>query len=134
MRLSPDCVRDILLVVEECEFNRPYTLDRLAEKLPAYSRDMLWYTCLKLGEANFLNLETTHEMGSFHLSVYRILDLTYQGHEFLNGIRDADRWANVKKIGSKLKDFSLHAISAASKGFTDALIDRFVPDALKSLQ
>ena len=78
MRLSPDCVRDILLVVEECEFNRPYTLDRLAEKLPAYSRDMLWYTCLKLGEANFLNLETTHEMGSFHLSVYRILDLTYQ--------------------------------------------------------
>lgn len=47
MKLNPDCIRDILVTVESTEYNSAYTIDKLHEKLPAYTVEELNYHCFK---------------------------------------------------------------------------------------
>ena len=41
MKLNPDCIRDILIVVESMEYGTAYTLPRLSDQLPNYSTEEL---------------------------------------------------------------------------------------------
>ena len=55
VKLNPDCVREILLTVENNEFGVHLTFDNLCSKLPKYERNELHYCCLKLNEAGLLD-------------------------------------------------------------------------------
>ena len=54
MKLNPDCIRDILVTVESTEYNSAYTIDKLHEKLPAYTVEELNYHCLQMIDADLL--------------------------------------------------------------------------------
>ena len=103
MRLNPDCVRDVLLAVEEKEYAAIYTLESLKQHLPQYSMEDLHYTCLQLEDGGFLNLETSQRARMRYLWIDSIEDLTFMGHEFLDTIRQPSIWedakARTKKIG-----------------------------------
>ena len=47
MRLDIDCVRDVLMAVEQKGFGQSYTISNLHDLLD-YSSDQIEYTCLKL--------------------------------------------------------------------------------------
>lgn len=122
MILKPDCIRDILLAVEACPFSEYLNLDKLDAMLPDHSYDDIWYTCLKLEEGGYLSLMTVTVSMSYRPGIKCIIDLTYQGHEFLNSVRDPKRWQKLKCVAEGVKDYSLSALQSIAEGMTSAAI------------
>ena len=97
MKLNQECVRDLLIYLENnLDYHkRLYVCDI---NLKDYSSNELLYTAEKLKEANFLNcFGGIYSKYNLPLSVDSI---TYQGHQFLDTIRDENVWSNAK---SKIK-------------------------------
>lgn len=122
MVLDPDCVRDVLLVVEECNFGERLTLTTLKERLPGYTEEMLWYTCIKLQEGGYLDLMTFPASRHPLPLIKQIKDLTYSGHEFLNIIRSNNNWVKAKVIAKKAGAFSLKALAEIAQSVAAAAI------------
>lgn len=110
MVLNPDCVRDVLLCVEHCSFGERMNLEKLQERLPNYTEEDLWYTCIKLEEGGYLDLMTAQYLRMPLPSIKQINDLTYSGHEFLNTIREQGTWDKVKGVAKKAGVFSLKTL------------------------
>lgn len=113
MRLNPDCMRDILLVVEEnLQLNGSLPMSDLLPLLPGYSKDEITYTCLKLNEANLLNIfKVDYPGGAF---VNDICEITYNGHQFLENIRNQSTWETVKQKLSLLGSSSVPVIMSVA--------------------
>lgn len=122
MILDSDCVRDVLLAVESCDFGERITLDVIGKKLPDYSNEQLWYTCLKLGEGGYLDLVTFSMLRMTMPGIKQINRLTYQGHEFLNSVRENKNWAKVKDIAGKAGVFSLKMLAEVAQNVASAAI------------
>lgn len=110
MKLNNDCIRDLLLYIEE---NTNLSDDVYIESINdlSYSIEELLYTSIKLKEANFINaeIEQTYdeENGGYSITVF---SLTWQGHKFLDNIRDSEVWKTTKRIISKFSSVSLGII------------------------
>lgn len=115
MRLNPDCMRDVLLVAEDhVPLNSSLSMGNLLSLLPSYSKDELTYTCLKLNEGNLLNVLKMNSDNA--TSVANISDITYEGHQFLENIRNQSTWETVKQKLSLLGSSSVPVIvSVASQ-------------------
>ena len=113
MRLNPDCMRDVLLVAEDhVPLNGSLSMGSLLSLLPSYSKDELTYTCLKLNEGNLLNiLKMDSDNGT---SVANISDITYEGHQFLENIRNQSTWETVKQKLSLLGSSSVPVIMSVA--------------------
>lgn len=113
MRLNPDCMRDVLLVAEDhVLLNGSLSMGNLLSLLPGYSKDELTYTCLKLNEGNLLNiLKLDSDNGT---SVANISDITYEGHQFLENIRNQSTWEIVKQKLSLLGSSSVPVIMSVA--------------------
>ena len=129
MVLNPDCVRDVLLCVEHCGFGERMNLAKLQERLPDYTEEDLWYTCIKLEEGGYLDLMTAQYLRMPIPSIKQINDLTYSGHEFLNIIREQGTWDKVKCVAKKVGSFSLKTLSEIAQEVSKAA----VTSALQSL-
>ena len=110
MKLNPDCIRDILVTVEDMEYNSAYTIDKLHEKLPAYTVEELNYHCLQMIDANLLNAKAMNTLGCTTPQIWRIFDLTYSGHQFLADIRSDTIWNKTKDTAKTVGTESLHAL------------------------
>jgi len=99
MNLNPDCVRDIMLCIEELQFKESATVQELCEQMPQYTEDELHYTALKLFEGGLINAITAATLQSPGASIICINELTYGGHTFLDNIRDT---ATFKETKSKI--------------------------------
>ena len=66
-------------------------------------------TWIKLVEGNLITTKLRY--ASNNLQIYSV-NLTYQGHEYLNNIRDNKIWKNTKKISSKLSSVSLEILKS----------------------
>lgn len=110
VKLNPDCVRDILLEIERLDFNETTNPDKLHDTLPDYSVEQLTYTCLKLGEGEFIMLITVDVMGSYQPGIKCVVGLTYKGHEFLEKVRPKSVWDKVLSAAKGAETFSLDII------------------------
>ncbi len=109
MKLDPNCVRDILIAVEEntgysVEFVYPTQLDK-APALAKYEKDVVRYHIQQCEMNGLIIILERDYSGTFH-----ILDLTPKGHEFLANIRSDNIWADVKTISSKVGSASLSTL------------------------
>src|SRR5690554_6281345 len=100
MRLNPDCIRDVLLAVEDVTDFR--TLMRFpgedgAKHLAKYSTDEVLYH-IKQCELSGLLSGVSWMMGGSCL----IRDLSPKGHEFLANIRSETNWKKTKEVASKV--------------------------------
>ncbi len=119
MRLNNECVRDLLLAIEEnLGINDKVSIDDF--ELPNYSNDELIYTALKLIEAGFINGDSS-KMIDGSIFVY-VSSLTWDGHKFLDNIRDNEVWRKTKSIVSKFSSVSLGIISNVAAQVITALI------------
>lgn len=120
MKFDIDCVRDILLAVESVEFNKTISLGELSKVLTDYTADEITYNCLKLYEANYLHV-ITKRVGSA-TTVVRIVDITYEGHQFLANIREATVWDQVKKKCHAIGSFSIPVIQEVASSLLKSFI------------
>lgn len=120
MKFNVDCARDVLLAIEEMDFEQVLYFKSLITKLPNYSEDELAYTCLKLAEANFLNI-VTKKLNTSAL-VVRINDITYEGHQFLANIRSNSVWEKIKSKAVALGSVSVPVLQQLAADYFSKLI------------
>lgn len=127
MELNKDCVRDVLLSCEELlkmdedGYMNSLSHEELEQVLPNYKTEDIIYTVVKLKEAGFLDVKVTRASGNILVDV-RVYDITFNGHEFLNDIRDDDNWKKVKDISKSVGAFSINMIAQIAIGVIQANI------------
>lgn len=138
MKLNLDCVRQILLIVEENTGLRKYCFfidsgleegeiaigsplislpDYQINLLKNYDNDELIYHINYCVESKLLSIDSSS-------GLYQIIikDLTPKGHDFLENIRDNKVWSGVKSIASKIGATTLDSVIQISSNVITQLI------------
>ncbi|MYU81542.1 DUF2513 domain-containing protein [Ligilactobacillus salivarius] len=120
MRLNPDCIRDILLVVEEkSSFSNFVWFEDLKNSnlVEKYDFETIFYHIRQSFEAGLLLDVKRFAGGNFYIK-----DLSPKGHEFLANIRKDNNWSKTKEIANKVGSFSLKTlITIASNVVTSSI-------------
>lgn len=123
MKLNHDCVRDLLLYIEEnLEYSSIIEVDKI--NLKKYKLEEIAYATKKLKEAGYIHAKFTID-DIDNLYAY-VGDITWEGHKFLDTIRDNKVWSTTKKVASKVSSVSLSLISTiASQVLTNIINQQF---------
>lgn len=118
MKLNPDCIRDILFVVEN---NATYSNDVSEETMfkelgLKYPREEILYH-VRQCEHSGLFLKVVHYFGGFSIQ-----DLSPYGHQFINDIRQDNNWNRTKDIAKNVGSFSLDVLKDISSQVIATLI------------
>lgn len=114
MKLNKDCIRDLLLYLENTlNYNSKITINNLS--LASYSVEELMYTADRLIEAEYINANICWNTTSTHVIV--VNSISYQGHQFLDTIRDNIIWKETKSKSSKLASVSLPILQEIASSF-----------------
>ncbi|HBO20289.1 MAG TPA: hypothetical protein DHU87_07350 [Ruminococcus sp.] len=125
MKLNYDCVRELLLTLEENlvmddSLSFPsLTLKQVCEKMPDFSRADIAYASTKLLEAEYIEANSIESDSKIIKIVYS--SITYEGHQYLDSIRDSKLWSTVKK-NAKALTFEL-----VKKLAEIYVVDKFTP-------
>lgn len=125
MKLNHDCIRAILLDVEETSsFNQFMRLPELLnlKRTSAFSDEDVKYSIVKLKEADYINVELTY--GSNVLYDIDMGNLTWEGHKFLDNIRDDGIWKDTKGILSKFSSTSISIASDIASSVITKLVEK----------
>lgn len=138
MELNHDCVREVLLYIEGQQsvgrkmywqdFSHEFDSTYDQSKLENFSDDDLRYSLERLIDIQYLN-------GDYSLSAEGTLvsltvkNITWEGHAFLDNIRDSKIWEDTKAVVSHLKSVSIGMLSEISTTILKKLImDRIFPN------
>ena len=113
MKLNPDCIRDILLYVEEhTDLNHNVVISYSKTKpiFPKYSPEEIMYHVEQCNLSGFFRSASRDILGNINISY-----LSPKGHEFLDNIRPVPVWKKIKAKGAAsipimiqlAKDFAL---------------------------
>lgn len=123
MTLNHDCVRKLLLYLEDnLELNTTLELSDFA--LEGFSVNDTSYTIKKLAEADYITANIVKDaLDGLEITVYEI---TWEGHKFLDTIRDNKVWSETKNILSKVSSCSISFVSnVASQVLTNLINQHF---------
>ncbi|APJ12273.1 MULTISPECIES: DUF2513 domain-containing protein [Bacillus] len=107
MRLKNEIIRDVLLSLEEeLGFEQEMNKDEFLsiDKIKNHNKDDVLYTLKKLHEAGLIHVIFTHDYS------FVILDISFEGHQFIENIRDPEIWAKTKSAVNKVGGASLNVI------------------------
>ena len=116
MKLDQDCVRDLLLKMEEqLGMNESEYLSNFHQRYfnDAYSFDQMLYTASKLHEAQLIEGHL-FKVDSGLVDIV-IESITYDGHQLLDNIRDPEVWKDTKNITAKVAGASLSVLTEVAK-------------------
>lgn len=120
MKLDHDCIRDLLLYLEEnLTYNKNISINNLT--LKNYSQEELIYCAEKLIEADYL---TCTKASGYQPPLIVANSITYNGHQFLDNIRDDGVWKETKSILSKVTSTSIGFISNIATQVISNLISK----------
>ena len=123
MKLNKECIRDILLYVEEhCIFEDnklgKYRIHEvsfhelcLAKDLSQFTPDDIRYTISKLFEGRYIQGYVIPKDAYVTFSIAKIDGLSLYGHDLLDNIRPEPVWNETKSVLQKVGDFSLGILS-----------------------
>lgn len=121
MRLNPDCVRDILLQVEENSFRIEHS-DRNINFpfesftfLKLYSYEEVAYHLKQCDLMNFIEMKR-------YLGYIDVYDLYPAGHSFLANIRNENNWNKTKNIAKNIGSFSIDTLKDVASNVISNLI------------
>ena len=120
MKLNPDCIRDIMLFVEErCDMESRIDFCEIYSVLnDKYEQREIDYHIDQCNQNGFFNKVYSYIDGS------RCLDrLTPKGHEFIENIRSATVWAAVKDKAGKIGSFSIDVLTKIAVSVVTHLIN-----------
>lgn len=141
MKLNPDCVRDIMLILENIlnvrleqggiffTCSNPFYLMRRKDIQEAgYTLEEVSYTILQLSEDGYIRAKVEYDLNRATFSLGNILYITPKGHDFISTIHNKEEWTNkIKPALRIIGNTSLSVIEAISKGFASAAIDCVIP-------
>lgn len=124
MQINIDCVRDLLLVIDEL-----FVLDtngnivgipfyKIAQQCPKYSKPELKYTLQEMNRANFITLTST-PINNMAIMVHQI---TKTGYYFLEITKPNENCQKLKTAFSKLAVPTLSALIQAAPTIIETLI------------
>lgn len=119
LKLNPDCVRDILLTIEELSapFQTVAVPDPSQARLSPYAKEEVQYHVLQCEAANLICGVKPFSKGRF-----LVRDLTPKGHEFLANIREQSVWNKTKEAAASIGSFSLSALAQIASGIIQSVI------------
>lgn len=125
MRLQMDLVRDLLLYIEE---NAKRPVDDLEDiSLPNWREDDIAYHVVLLEEAGLvaatINTIPDSDDPSLVEVLYSVRRLTFNGHEFLNTVREPEQWGIVKEGAKKAGAYTLGAIARIAEAYVSMKIN-----------
>ena len=105
MKRNMGVIRDILLAVES---------DRDPNEIPGHDAETLRYHQALVVEANLVNgtVDDTVSNTTNIPSMVFLRNLTWQGHEFIDSVREESIWNTIK---SEFRDASLETVVKVSK-------------------
>jgi len=109
MKLKKDCVRDLMKYFEK---NLSYENDIQADSISIkkYSYEDILYTCDKLYEAGLIKAIRKNEIYSRY-PIIIVQSITYDGHQFLDNIRDNTIWKETKNRMKEVGSISINVMS-----------------------
>lgn len=144
MKLNPDCVRDVLLYLEK---NLSYskerddllehtsiTMHKIAEDLSyqnGYEIDEVNYSVEKLLEVRFIIPETEVRGHNNGILYCPISDISWNGHQFLNNIRQQTIWDATKVGAKKIGATSITAFSMIAMEIIKAIVTK--PEVINTI-
>ena len=120
MKLNPDCIRAILLTIEENTDNKKGLCYSNKEEFPllaVYTENEVRYH-INQCELSKLIIITTKFLGGKML----ISDLSPKGHEFLANVQNDNNWNKTKEIANQIGSYSLDALKQIATGVITKLI------------
>lgn len=115
MKLDLELCRKILKLIQEAEYEEYY---EGAIEIPGYSENNIFYQIQKMSEAGYVGYEAPTGFMDDCFSI----DISFQGHEFLNEMLNDNIWNAttelIKKKGGVL---------------TFEIVKAFIPTAIKSV-
>lgn len=127
MNLNIECLRDILLSIEEKPLGKTFTQKDLEEKL-SYSSDDIYYCCYQIKRSNLAEIDYREIQLPNKLPIISSIgELTPYGHQFLENIKSDDIWNKTKEQAKKVGSFSLKSLIAiAEKVISTAITNSFL--------
>ncbi|MCX2187524.1 DUF2513 domain-containing protein [Limosilactobacillus mucosae] len=123
MKLNHDLVRYTMLSIESSKNITGPLEDELLANLSnygEYDRSQIAYTVMKLKEAKYITGDV--RWGNNQPAIISPGNLTYEGHKFLDNIRDDGVWKDTKNILSKFSSVSLTLVSNVAAGVITQII------------
>lgn len=123
MKFNPEIARDILLDIEELHQNsNPFVFSSsdVFNRAKKYDLNTIVYHCDKLKEAHYIDWQPQYASDKLYLGF--INGLTYDGHQFLDSIRDPKIWRKTKERASKIGVFTIDVISQITSNVISELI------------
>ena len=121
MKLNIDCIRDILLTIEEkTGYDNPMIYNPTMadyKLLNNYDWQEIMYHIIQCKNANLIDCDEPDLYDNV-----LIRDLTIEGHKFIANIRDNNNWNKVKGIAKNAGSFSIDVIKdIASNVISEAI-------------
>lgn len=117
MKLNPDCIRDVLLAVEEnTGFHTVMEIDEYNytqyQQLKKYKYEEVAYHIVQCNlNGYFTDFSATID------DSYMIVDLSPKAHEFIANIRSDTNWKKIKGKALMVGSFSLSVLADIAKDF-----------------
>ena len=131
MTLNYDCIRDVLLHLENTlgytddetsMTHKRLNIETICACLSLYSKEDVQYTIEKLHEAKYIRIvNVVYNNQNYIINAY-IDDITWDGFNFLNNIREKSIWEATKQGAKKVGAMSISAISMISFEIVKAVV------------
>lgn len=122
MKLDPDCIRDILFIVEELSDGISYIYaESINKRLKKYDELKILY---HVKQMDFANLIIAPNDAFTIDGNYFIKDLTPNGHEFLSNIRKDNNWIKIKSIACKTGSMSISVLTSIASNVITNIISK----------
>ena len=131
MTLNYDCIRDVLLYLENTlEYtdnqmamtHKRLTIGSVVNALSSYTKEDVQYTIEKLFETKYIRIvDISTDKQKYIVNGY-IDDITWEGFNFLNNIREKSIWEATKEGAKKVGAMSVSAISMISFEIVKAVV------------
>lgn len=121
MRLNPDCIRDILIFIEDnsrpsINSEKLVCLNGMLSEFD-YSLEELVYHSQQLKLDNLIT-----DLSKDFTTNFYVKDLTPDGHRFLANIRNDNNWSKTKEITRSIGGFSIQMLKNVSESVIVALV------------
>lgn len=117
MKLNQDCLRDLMLELEDKLFinTHIYTDEfRTLEIFNKYSDEDVYYSLKQLIKMGLIDGSTKNQAATVQPYYIDVYDIEPKGHEFLNNVRDENVWKETKKRISKFASVSIPVLQQVS--------------------
>lgn len=137
MKLNHDCMRDCLLYLESIENVRvgiiedeleislePIFIGQLFADIKNWTNQDIFYALFNLKQGKYIDTSEGHSDNAY--DNFCVNYITFQGHEFLDAIRDDVRWCGIKKGLGAVRNYSLSAINAIAEGLMSGAVSAYL--------